>query len=181
MERFNKILALQREVRATTHHAVCSLTSMVLPPVIARDTALSVTSESNARDLLLRLLTQEIAQSVKKCYVSKQPKQLDSETVLLGDTDRFAECWTLTEGFTHLNSVWPDCDLRHEAKFYAEINTHLQPTQWGCLREKLRIPVNLDAAHSVWTLLFGWKYGNSDMNLNTFIEHHFNPETMEIY
>ncbi len=53
--RFIKSLALLREVRATTHRAVCSVSSLVVPPVIAADTTLCYI-QSSVRDLLLGLL-----------------------------------------------------------------------------------------------------------------------------
>lgn len=130
MVRFIKSLALLREVRATTHHAVCSHTSMTLPPVIAPATTLSAPSQAAWGIWCSGCSHNRYYSLLAKCYVSKQPKQLDSETVLPGD--RCADCWTLTKGFTHLSSMWPAVSNAPSktlcAGFYAKIYTDLQTT-----------------------------------------------------
>lgn len=140
---------------------------MVLPPVIAPDTTLSAPAWGI---YCLGCSHNRYYSLLKTCFVSKQPKQVDSETVFPGD--RLADCWTLTKRFPHLNvTCWIKRSFLDSLKnsgqdFHAKLYTNLQSTIVGLENKKKHfIRVN--------NLTLNLKFGISNTNLETFIKHHF--------
>lgn len=83
------------EKSGPARRAVCSLASMFLPPLIAPVTTLCYIQSSAMRGMYRsRYINCSL---LKKHFLSKRPKQLNSETI---------RPWWQT-GFTHLSSVCP--------------------------------------------------------------------------
>lgn len=87
------------EKSGPARRAVCSLASMFLPPLIAPVTTLCYIQSSAMRGMYRsRYINCSL---LKKHFLSKRPKQLNSETI---------RPWWQT-GFTHLSSMCPTCPI----------------------------------------------------------------------